>query len=112
MPHYRTDDVRIEQGDELLAPMQMMRELAATERSAQITSVHLDLSDGPQRVRDPRGVAELLVDLEPFPVELEGFVDLALPAADARDVAARIDDRGAVGGGAGDDRATPARFYQ
>ncbi len=37
MPHYRTDDVRIEQGDELLAPMQMMRELAATERSAQIT---------------------------------------------------------------------------
>ena len=37
MPHYRTDDVRIEQGDELLAPMQVMRELAATERSAQTT---------------------------------------------------------------------------
>ncbi len=33
MTHYRTDDVRIEQGDELLAPMQVMRELAATERS-------------------------------------------------------------------------------
>ena len=31
MTHYRTDDVRIEQGDELLAPMQVMRELAATE---------------------------------------------------------------------------------
>src|SRR5438477_1435179 len=33
MTHYRTDDVRIEQGDELLAPMQVRRELAATERS-------------------------------------------------------------------------------
>ena len=33
MTHYRTDDVRIEQGDELLAPMQVMRELPATERS-------------------------------------------------------------------------------
>ena len=37
MPHLRTDDVRIEQGDELLAPMQVMRELAATERSEQAT---------------------------------------------------------------------------
>ena len=37
MAHYRTDDVRIEQGDELLAPMQVMRELAATERSEQAT---------------------------------------------------------------------------
>ena len=37
MTHYRTDDVRIEQGDELLAPMQVMRELAATERSEQAT---------------------------------------------------------------------------
>ena len=37
MPHVRTDDVRIEQGDELLAPMQVMRELAATERSEQAT---------------------------------------------------------------------------
>jgi 3-deoxy-7-phosphoheptulonate synthase len=33
MTHFRTDDVRIEQGDELLAPMQVMRELAATDRS-------------------------------------------------------------------------------
>ena len=32
MTHYRTDDVRIEQGDELLAPMQVMRELPATRR--------------------------------------------------------------------------------
>ena len=37
MTHYRTDDVRIEQGDELLAPMQVMRELAATEHSEQAT---------------------------------------------------------------------------
>jgi 3-deoxy-7-phosphoheptulonate synthase len=37
MTHYRTDDVRIEQGDELLAPMQVMRELAATECSEQAT---------------------------------------------------------------------------
>ena len=37
MTHYRTDDVRIEQGDELLAPMQVMRELAATERSESTT---------------------------------------------------------------------------
>src|SRR5436190_1265055 len=37
MTHYRTDDVRIEQGDELLAPMQVMRELAATQRSEETT---------------------------------------------------------------------------
>ena len=37
MTHYRTDDVRIEQGDELLAPMQVMRELATTERSEETT---------------------------------------------------------------------------
>ena len=34
---HRTDDLRIEQGDELLAPMQVMRELAATERSEAAT---------------------------------------------------------------------------
>ena len=37
MTHYRTDDVRIEQGDELLAPMQVMRELPATEKSEATT---------------------------------------------------------------------------
>ena len=35
--HRKTDDVRIEQGDELLAPMQIMRELAATDRSEEVT---------------------------------------------------------------------------
>jgi 3-deoxy-7-phosphoheptulonate synthase len=37
MSQIRTDDVRIEQGDELLAPMQVMRELAATERAQETT---------------------------------------------------------------------------
>jgi 3-deoxy-7-phosphoheptulonate synthase len=37
MTHYRTDDVRIEQGDELLAPMQVMRELPGTEATEQAT---------------------------------------------------------------------------
>ncbi len=37
MTHYRTDDLRIEQGDELLAPMQVMRELASTDRSERTT---------------------------------------------------------------------------
>jgi 3-deoxy-7-phosphoheptulonate synthase len=37
MTHHKIDDVRIEQGDELLAPMQVMRELAATERSEETT---------------------------------------------------------------------------
>jgi 3-deoxy-7-phosphoheptulonate synthase len=37
MPHYRTDDVRIEQGDELLAPMRVMRELAASDRASETT---------------------------------------------------------------------------
>jgi 3-deoxy-7-phosphoheptulonate synthase len=37
MTHYRTDDVRIEQGDELLAPMQVMRELPGTEASERTT---------------------------------------------------------------------------
>ncbi len=37
MTHYRTDDVRIEQGDELLAPMQVMRELPGTERTEKTT---------------------------------------------------------------------------
>ena len=37
MTHHRTDDLRIEQGDELLAPMQVMRELPTTERSEETT---------------------------------------------------------------------------
>jgi 3-deoxy-7-phosphoheptulonate synthase len=37
MTVHRTDDVRIEQGDELLAPMQVMRELASTDRAETTT---------------------------------------------------------------------------
>jgi 3-deoxy-7-phosphoheptulonate synthase len=37
MSRFRTDDVRIEQGDELLAPMQVMRELPATDGSEATT---------------------------------------------------------------------------
>ncbi len=37
MTHYRTDDVRIEQGDELLAPMQVMRELPLSDHASETT---------------------------------------------------------------------------
>ena len=37
MTGYRTDDTRIEQGDELLAPMQIMRELKASEKALKTT---------------------------------------------------------------------------
>jgi 3-deoxy-7-phosphoheptulonate synthase len=37
MTHYRTDDVRIEQGDELLAPMQVMRVFPATDTTERVT---------------------------------------------------------------------------
>ncbi len=73
MTHYRTDDVRIEQGDELLAPMQVMRELAPTESSEQATfegraSVHdilrgaddrLLVVVGPCSIHDSKGRARV-----------------------------------------------------
>ena len=37
MAHIRTDDTRIEQSDELLAPMQIMRELKASEAALKTT---------------------------------------------------------------------------
>jgi 3-deoxy-7-phosphoheptulonate synthase len=72
MTHYRTDDVRIEQGDELLAPMQVMRELAATDRSEETTfegrrAVHdilrgaddrLLVVVGPCSIHDPKAALE------------------------------------------------------
>ncbi|HRH81073.1 MAG TPA: 3-deoxy-7-phosphoheptulonate synthase AroG [Thiobacillaceae bacterium] len=39
MTTYRTDDTRIEQGDELLAPMQVMRELKASDKALRTTFV-------------------------------------------------------------------------
>jgi 3-deoxy-7-phosphoheptulonate synthase len=37
MTHIRTDDTRIEQGDELLAPMQLMREIKASDKALRTT---------------------------------------------------------------------------
>jgi 3-deoxy-7-phosphoheptulonate synthase len=78
MTHYRTDDVRIEQGDELLAPMQVMRELAATDRSGETTfegrkSVHdilrgaddrLLVVVGPCSIHDYRAAVEYATRLK------------------------------------------------
>ena len=74
MPHVRTDDVRIEQGDELLAPMQVMRELAATERS------ELATFEGRQAVHDIlRGAGDrLLVVVGPCSIhDYQAAVDYA-----------------------------------
>jgi len=74
MTHYRTDDVRIEQGDELLAPMQVMRELPATERSEAATF------DGRQAVHDIlRGADDrLLVVVGPCSIhDYEAALDYA-----------------------------------
>lgn len=56
MTGYRTDDTRIEQGDELLAPMQLMRELRASEAALKTTF------DGRKQVHDVlRGADDRLV---------------------------------------------------
>jgi 3-deoxy-7-phosphoheptulonate synthase len=78
MTHYRTDDVRIEQGDELLAPMQVMRELPATDRTEETTfegrrSVHdilrgaddrLLVVVGPCSIHDPKAAIEYATRLK------------------------------------------------
>ena len=72
MPQSRTDDVRIEQGDELLAPMQVMRELVTTPRAERATyearrTVHdilrgaddrLLVIVGPCSIHDPKAALE------------------------------------------------------
>ena len=56
MTGYRTDDTRIEQGDELLAPMQIMRELKASEIALKTTF------DGRKQIHDVlRGADDRLV---------------------------------------------------
>jgi 3-deoxy-7-phosphoheptulonate synthase len=56
MTGYRTDDTRIEQGDELLAPMQVMRELKASEKALKTTF------DGRKQIHDVlRGADDRLV---------------------------------------------------
>jgi 3-deoxy-7-phosphoheptulonate synthase len=82
MSHYRTDDVRIEQGDELLAPMQVMRELAATDRSEQATF------EGRRAVHDIlRGADDrLLVVVGPCSIhDYPGALDYARRLKDERD---------------------------
>ena len=90
MSHHRTDDVRIEQGDELLAPMQVMRELAATDRSEETTfsgrqSVHdilrgaddrLLVVVGPCSIHDYRAAVEYATRLGAECLRLEH--DLAI----------------------------------
>lgn len=56
MTGYRTDDTRIEQGDELLAPMQIMREMKASDRALKTTF------DGRRQLHDVlRGADDRLV---------------------------------------------------
>lgn len=57
MTHYRTDDTRIEQGDELLAPMQVMRELKATDGALRTTFVARGLIHDVLRGADDRLIA-------------------------------------------------------
>ncbi|QJR11762.1 Phospho-2-dehydro-3-deoxyheptonate aldolase, Phe-sensitive [Usitatibacter rugosus] len=78
MTQHRTDDVRIEQGDELLAPMQVMRQLPATDRSEETTfegrrSVHdilrgaddrLLVVVGPCSIHDPAAAIEYATRLK------------------------------------------------
>jgi len=78
MTHHRTDDVRIEQGDELLAPMQVMRQLPATDRSEETTfegrrNVHdilrgaddrLLVVVGPCSIHDPAAAIEYATRLK------------------------------------------------
>ena len=84
MTHHRTDDVRIEQGDELLAPMQVMRELPATERSESTTfdarrSVHdilrgaddrLLVVVGPCSIHDYAAAVDYATRLQPVAARL------------------------------------------
>jgi 3-deoxy-7-phosphoheptulonate synthase len=78
MTHHRTDDVRIEQGDELLAPMQVMREQPATERTEDTTfegrrSIHdilrgaddrLLVVVGPCSIHDPKAALDYATRLK------------------------------------------------
>jgi 3-deoxy-D-arabino-heptulosonate 7-phosphate (DAHP) synthase len=85
MTHIRTDDTRIEQGDELLAPMQLMRELKASETALQTTfqarnHIHdvlrgaddrLVVVVGPCSIHDPKAALEYARKLKALMPELE-----------------------------------------
>jgi len=85
MPGYRTDDTRIEQGDELLAPMQIMRELKASEATLRTTylartRIHdvmrgaddrLVVVVGPCSIHDAKAAMEYAKALKALALELE-----------------------------------------
>ena len=84
MTGYRTDDTRIEQGDELLAPMQVMRELKASEQALKTTfdgrkQIHdvlrgaddrLVVIVGPCSIHDPKAALEYAHKLKALAAEL------------------------------------------
>ena len=85
MAHIRTDDTRIEQSDELLAPMQIMRELKASEAAlnttfqarSQIHDVLRGADDrlvvvvGPCSIHDTAAALEYAAKLKPLATELQ-----------------------------------------
>jgi 3-deoxy-7-phosphoheptulonate synthase len=85
MTHIRTDDTRIEQGDELLAPMQLMRELKASETALRTTfqarnHIHdvlrgaddrLVVVVGPCSIHDPKAALDYARKLKAVVPELE-----------------------------------------
>ncbi|HNA30723.1 MAG TPA: 3-deoxy-7-phosphoheptulonate synthase, partial [Thiobacillaceae bacterium] len=85
MTHFRTDDTRIEQGDELLAPMQLMRELKASETALRTTfqarnRIHdvlrgaddrLVVVVGPCSIHDPKAALDYAGRLKALADELE-----------------------------------------
>jgi len=85
MAHIRTDDTRIEQSDELLAPMQIMRELKASEAALQTTfetrsRIHdvlrgaddrLVVVVGPCSIHNTAAALEYAAKLKPLAKELE-----------------------------------------
>ncbi|MEW5789659.1 MAG: 3-deoxy-7-phosphoheptulonate synthase AroG [Pseudomonadota bacterium] len=85
MSHIRTDDTRIEQSDELLAPMQLMRELKAGDEAlntafqarARIHDVLRGADDrlvvvvGPCSIHDPKAALDYAARLKPLMAELE-----------------------------------------
>ena len=84
MAGYRTDDTRIEQGDELLAPMQIMRELKVSEAAQKTTFVARSLIHdvlrgaddrlvvvvGPCSIHDPEAALDYARRLKPLADEL------------------------------------------
>ncbi|MFZ5484805.1 MAG: 3-deoxy-7-phosphoheptulonate synthase AroG [Pseudomonadota bacterium] len=84
MAGYRTDDTRIEQSDELLAPMQIMRELKASDAALKTTFVargqihdvlrgaddRLVVVVGPCSIHDPAAALDYARHLKPLADEL------------------------------------------